>query len=86
MTKIKFRPSDRDPFTDFRINMEIICNLEEGGKIGEEEAFEQARFRSYIQSKNDQVTVEIVNDSIDQSKFIAMEWTGLYFDVARKYG
>jgi len=27
-----------------------------------------------------------VNDSIDQAKFIALEWTGLYFDVARKYG
>jgi len=27
-----------------------------------------------------------VNDSIDQAKFIALEWTGLYFDVARKFG
>ena len=35
---------------------------------------------------NDQVTVEVVNDSIDQAKFVALEWTGLYFDVARKYG
>ena len=39
MTKIKFRQSERDPFTDFRIHMEIICNLEEGNKITEEEAF-----------------------------------------------
>lgn len=54
--------------------------------ISEEEPFEEAKFRSYIQSKNDQVTVELVNDSIDQAKFIALEWTGLYFDVARKYG
>ena len=48
--------------------------------------FEESKFRAYIQSKNDQVTVEVVNDSIDQAKFIALEWTGLYFDVARKYG
>ena len=54
--------------------------------ISEEEPFEQAKFRAYIQSKNDQVTVELVNNSIDQAKFIALEWTGLYFDVARKYG
>jgi hypothetical protein len=54
--------------------------------VGEEEEFEQAKFRAHIFSKNDQVTVELVNDSIDQAKFIAMEWTGLYFDVARKYG
>ncbi len=54
--------------------------------ISEEEPFEEAKFRSYIQSKNDQVTVELVNNSIDQAKFIALEWTGLYFDVARKYG
>jgi hypothetical protein len=71
--KITYEFDRRDP-----LNGNIV--------IGEEEAFEQAKFRSYIQSKNDQVTVEIVNDSIDQSKFIAMEWTGLYFDVARKYG
>ena len=63
--------------------------VEGGGQrfvISEEEEFEQAKFRAHIFSKNDQVTVELVNDSIDQAKFIAMEWTGLYFDVARKYG
>ena len=48
--------------------------------------FDESKFRAYIQSKNDQVTVEVVNDSIDQAKFVALEWTGLYFDVARKYG
>ena len=52
MTKIKFKPSNRDPFTDFRINMEIICNLEEGNKITVEEAFNRIqklykKFKSY---------------------------------------
>ena len=51
MTKIKFRQSDRDPFTDFRINMEIICNLEEGGKITEEEAFARIQ-KLYKKFKN----------------------------------
>ena len=54
--------------------------------LSTEQPFEEAKFRAYIQSKNDQVTVEVLNDSIDQAKFVAMEWTGLYFDVARKYG
>tara|TARA_Y100001938_G_C7789247_1_gene281708 strand:- start:5 stop:187 length:183 start_codon:yes stop_codon:yes gene_type:complete len=51
MKRIKFRPSERDPFTDFRINMEIICNLEEGGKITEEDAFERIK-KLYKKFKN----------------------------------
>ena len=56
MTTIKFKPSDRDPFTDFRINMEIICNLEEGKKITQEEAFTRLKklykkFKSYYKNE-----------------------------------
>ena len=54
--------------------------------IGQKSEFEEAKFRAYVQSKNDHVTIEVVNDSIDQAKFVALEWTGLYYDVARKYG
>ena len=43
MSRIKFRPTERDPFTDFRINMDIICNLEEGGKSTEDEAVERSK-------------------------------------------
>jgi len=71
--KVTYEFDRRDP-----LNANIV--------ISEEEAFEEAKYRAYIQSKNDQVTVELVNNSIDQAKFIALEWTGLYFDVARKYG
>ena len=71
--KVTYQFDRRDP-----LNGNIV--------ISEEEPFEEAKFRAYIQSKNDQVTVELVNNSIDQAKFIALEWTGLYFDVARKYG
>ena len=31
----------RDPFRAFNIHMSIICDLEQGGKITEEEAFTQ---------------------------------------------
>ena len=56
MTRIKFRPSERDPFTDFRINMEIICNLEEGHKITQEEAFARIKklykkFKEYYKNE-----------------------------------
>jgi hypothetical protein len=53
--------------------------------MGSVSDFDEAKFRSFVQSKNDQVTIEVVNDSMDQAKFVALEWTGLYFDVARKY-
>lgn len=70
--KITYEFDRRDP-----LNGNIV--------ISSEQDFEQSKFRAHIQSKNDQVTVELVNNSIDQAKFIAIEWTGLYFDVARKF-
>ena len=33
----------RDPFRAFNIHMSIICDLEQGGKITEEEAFKQIK-------------------------------------------
>ena len=33
----------RDPFRAFNIHMSIICDLEQGGKITEEEAFSQIK-------------------------------------------
>jgi hypothetical protein len=81
--KVEVTPKFRDKSTyEFDRRDPLNGNI----VISEEEEFEQAKFRAHIFSKNDQVTVELVNDSIDQAKFIAMEWTGLYFDVARKYG
>ena len=81
--KVEVTPKFRDT-TTYEFDRRDLLNS--NIVIGEEEEFEQAKFRAHIFSKNDQVTVELVNDSIDQAKFIAMEWTGLYFDVARKYG
>lgn len=80
---VEVTPNFRDTVTyEFDRRDPLNANI----VISEEEPFEEAKFRAYIQSKNDQVTVELVNNSIDQAKFIALEWTGLYFDVARKYG
>ena len=70
--KITYEFDRRDP-----LNANIV--------VGTVSDFDEAKFRSYVQSKNDQVTIEVVNDSMDQAKFVALEWTGLYFDVARKY-
>jgi hypothetical protein len=80
---VEITPKHRDKITyEFDRREPLNGNI----VIGEEENFDESKFRAYIQSKNDQVTVELVNNSIDQAKFIALEWTGLYFDVARKYG
>jgi hypothetical protein len=81
--KVEVTPKHRDAVTyEFDRRDPLNGNI----VISQEPDFEESKFRAYIQSKNDQVTVELVNDSIDQAKFIALEWTGLYFDVARKYG
>ena len=42
MTKYQFEKYD-DPFRAFNIQMSIICDLEQGGKITEEEAFSQIK-------------------------------------------
>ena len=42
MTKYQFEKYD-DPFRAFNIQMSIICDLEQGGKIDENEAFEQVK-------------------------------------------
>ena len=81
--KVEVTPKHRDVVTyEFDRRDPLNGNI----VISQEPDFEESKFRAYIQSKNDQVTVELVNDSIDQAKFIALESTGLYFDVARKYG
>lgn len=81
--KVQVTPKHRDAVTyEFDRREPLNGNI----IISQEGDFDESKFRAYIQSKNDQVTVELVNDSIDQAKFIALEWTGLYFDVARKYG
>jgi hypothetical protein len=81
--KVEVTPKHRDAVTyEFDRRDPLNGNI----VLSQEPDFEESKFRAYIQSKNDQVTVELVNDSIDQAKFIALEWTGLYFDVARKFG
>ena len=80
--KVDVTPEHRD-ITTYEFDRRAPLNS--GIVVSNVSDFEEDKFRAYIQSKNDQVTVEVVNDSIDQAKFVALEWTGLYFDVARKY-
>ena len=39
----KIFSENRDPFKAFEIRMCIICDLEQGGKLTEEEAFKQVK-------------------------------------------
>ena len=51
-----------DPFKALNIHMAIICDLEQGGKINEEQAFEQVKslykqfkfyYKHFIRNKGD---------------------------------
>ena len=80
---VNVTPDHRDKVT---YEFDRSAPLNSGIVVSKVSDFAQSKFRAYVQSKNDQVTIEVVNDSIDQAKFVALEWTGLYYDVARKYG
>lgn len=61
MSKFKFEKYD-DPFRAFNIQMSIICDLEQGGKIDENEAFEQVKalykqFKHYFKYEHEATSV-----------------------------
>ena len=61
MSKFKFEKYD-DPFKAFNIQMSIICVLEQGGKIDENEAFEQVKalykqFKHYFKHEHEATSV-----------------------------
>ena len=61
MSKFKFEKYD-DPFRAFSIQMSIICDLEQGGKIDENEAFEQVKalykqFKHYFKHEHEATSV-----------------------------
>ena len=61
MSKFKFEKYD-DPFRAFNIQMSIICDLEQGGKIDENEAFEQVKalykqFKHYFKHEHEATSV-----------------------------
>ena len=61
MSKYKFEKYD-DPFRAFNIQMSIICDLEQGGKIDENEAFEQVKalykqFKHYFKHEHEAISV-----------------------------
>jgi len=61
MSKFKFEKYD-DPFKAFNIQMSIICDLEQGGKIDENEAFEQVKalykqFKHYFKHEHEATSV-----------------------------
>ena len=61
MSKFKFEKYD-DPFRAFNIQMSIICDLEQGGKIDENEAFDQVKalykqFKHYFKHEHEATSV-----------------------------
>lgn len=59
MKKIKFDDNIRDPFTEYKVHLDIVCDLEAVGKIQPEEAFKRVKsyykqFKQYIKSRSDE--------------------------------
>tara|TARA_R100000008_G_C3578521_1_gene166818 strand:- start:1695 stop:1943 length:249 start_codon:yes stop_codon:yes gene_type:complete len=77
MTKFKFEKYD-DPFRAFNIQMSIICDLEQGGKIDENEAFEQVKalykqFKHYFKHEHEASSVLENKAYYDNNKYVYKE-------------
>ena len=73
MTKFKFEKYD-DPFRAFNIQMSIICDLEQGGKIDENEAFEQVKalykqFKHYFKHEHEAKSVLENEKNYEDNKY-----------------
>jgi hypothetical protein len=73
MGEYKFEKYD-DPFRAFNIQMSIICDLEQGGKIDENEAFEQVKglykqFKHYFKHVHETQTVEKHKKEYEEGKY-----------------
>ncbi len=77
MSKFKFEKYD-DPFKAFNIQMSIICDLEQGGKIDENEAFEQVKalykqFKHYFKHEHEASSVLEHKAYYDNNKYAYKE-------------
>ena len=77
MSKFKFEKYD-DPFRAFNIQMSIICDLEQGGKIDENEAFDQVKalykqFKQYFKHEHEATSVLDNKKYYDDNKYIYKE-------------
>ena len=77
MSKFKFEKYD-DPFRAFSIQMSIICDLEQGGKIDENEAFDQVKalykqFKHYFKHEHEATSVLENKKYYDDNKYVYKE-------------
>ena len=77
MTKYKFEKYD-DPFRAFNTQMSIICDLEQGGKIDENEAFEQVKalykqFKHYFKHEHEAKSVLQNREDYENNKYVYEE-------------
>jgi Lon protease-like protein len=74
MSKYKFERYE-DPFRAFNIQMSIICDLEQGGKIDENEAFEQVKalykqFKHYFKHEHEAASVLKNKEEYENNKYM----------------
>tara|TARA_Y100000992_G_scaffold293549_1_gene252291 strand:+ start:513 stop:770 length:258 start_codon:yes stop_codon:yes gene_type:complete len=77
MSKYKFEKYD-DPFKAFNIQMSIICDLEQGGKIDENEAFDQVKalykqFKHYFKHEHEAKSVLENKEYYEKNRYVYKE-------------
>lgn len=70
-------------YRDTQTNTFVARQIGSGGIIGQIN-LATGSFRFPVNAKNDEVTVEVVNDSPFPSRFISAEWEGTYHNRARR--
>lgn len=73
VNKYSFEKYD-DPFRAFSIQMSIICDLEQGGKIDENEAFEQVKalykqFKHYFKHEHEAKSILENEKNYEDNKY-----------------
>ena len=77
MSKYKFEKYD-DPFKASNIQMSIICDLEQGGKIDENEAFDQVKalykqFKHYFKHEHEANSVLENKEYYEKTRYVYKE-------------
>ena len=77
MSKYKFEKYD-DPFKAFNIQMSLICQLEQGGKIDENEAFDQFKalykqFKHYFKHEHEAKSVLENKEYYEKNRYVYKE-------------
>lgn len=78
--KVEVTPRNRDTST-YEVPARKLAGL---GSDLDAVSLADGTFKFVVLSKNDQVTIDLINDSFLPSRFVKVEWTGLYHTNTRR--